>query len=174
MKRLMKISLLAVAFLTLSMNSVFAQKYGHMNSGTVLSELPETKSADTQLRTYQEQLVKKGQGMAAAFEKEYTEFAQQYQGGTVTPAVAQAKEEEFRKKQMELQQYEQKVMQDVSKKREELFTPILKKVQDAIDAVGKAEGYTMIFDTSAIANNPIVFAADADDVTAKVKAKLGM
>ena len=112
--------------------------------------------------------------MAAAFEKEYTEFATQYQSGTVTPVVAQAKEEEFRKKQLEIQQYEQKVMQDVAKKREELFTPILKKVQDAIDAVGKAEGYTMIFDTSAIANNPIVFAAEADDVTAKVKAKLGM
>ena len=174
MKRLMKISLLAVAFLTLSMSSVFAQKYGHMNSGTILSELPETKSADTQLRTYQEQLVKKGQGMAAAFEKDYMAFAELYKGGTVTPAVAQAKEEEFRKRQGELQQYEQKVMQDVSVKREQLFTPILKKVQDAIDAVGKAEGYTMIFDTSAIANNPIVFAADADDVTSKVKAKLGM
>lgn len=170
----MKISLLAVAFLTLSMNSVFAQKYGHMNSGTILSELPETKAADTQLRTYQEQLIKKGQGMAMAFEKEYTAFAKEYQDGKVTPAVAQAKEAEFRKKQEELQQYEQKVRADVSIKREEVFTPILKRVQDAIDVVGKENGYTMIFDTSAIANNPIVFAADADDVTAKVKAKLGM
>ncbi|MGK0366008.1 MAG: outer membrane protein [Saprospiraceae bacterium] len=174
MKRLIKISLLAVAFLTLSMSSVFAQKYGHMNSGTVLTELPETKAADTELRAYQEQLIKKGKSMATAFEKDYTEFATLYQGGTVTPAVAQAKEEEFRKRQAELQQYEQKVAQDVSIKREELFTPILKKVQDAIDAVGKENGYTMIFDTSAIANNPIVFAAEADDVTEKVKTRLGI
>jgi len=170
----MKISLLAVAFLTLSMSSVFAQKYGHMNSGNLIAELPETKSADTQLRTYQDGLVKKGQEMASAFEKEYLAFAEKYQGGTVTPAVAQAKEAEFRKKQQEIQQYEQKVMQDVSVKRDELYTPILKKIQDAIDAVGKENGYAMIFDTSVIANNPIVFAADADDVMPLVKAKLGM
>lgn len=170
----MKISLLLVAFLSLNMSSVWAQKYGHMNSGNLIAELPETKTADTELRNYQDGLVKKGQEMASAFEKEYVAFAEEYQKGTVTPAVAQAKEAEFRKKQQEIQQYEQKVMQDVSKKRDELYTPILKKIQDAIDAVGKEEGYAMIFDTSVIANNPIVFAADADDVMAKVKAKLGM
>ena len=174
MKKLMKITALAIALLAFNASTVFAQKYGHLNSGNLIAQLPETKSADSNLRAYQEQLIKKGESMAKTFEAEYTAFAKEYQGGTVTPAVAQAKEKEFRKKQEEIMQYEQKVINDVAKKREELYTPILEKVQNAIDAVGKEGNYAMIFDTSVIANNPIVFAAEADDLMPKVKAKLGM
>lgn len=174
MKQFMKLALLAAAFLTFNSATVFAQKYGHLNSGNLIEMLPETKAANTQLKTLQDQLVKKGQDMAKKFEADYLAFAQEYQGGNVTPAVAQAKEEEFRKKQAEIAQYEQKVVADVSKKRDELFTPILQKIQEAIDSVGKEGNYAMIFDTSILAGNPIVFAADADDVLAQVKAKLGL
>lgn len=173
MKKLIKIAFLALALIAIN-TTARAQKYGHLNSGNLISNLAETKSADSQLRTYQEQLIKKGQTMAENFEKEYVNFMERYQKGEVTPAVAQAKEEEFRKKQEDIQRYEQKVMNDVTQKREELFAPILKKVQDAIDAVGKEGGYAMIFDTSILANNPIVFANPSDDLMAKVKAKLGL
>ena len=174
MKKLIKVAFLAIAFLAFNAGSVFAQKYGHLNSGNLIAQLPETAAADAALRSYQEVLIKKGEDMAKAFETEYVAFMNKYQEGTITPAVAQAKEKEFQQKQQEILSYEQKVVNDMTKKREELYSPILEKVQKAIDEVGAEGNYAMIFDTSVIANNPIVYAADADDLMPVLKSKLGL
>ena len=56
MKRL---SLLLVIAL-LSFGTVNAQKFGHLNLGTLIAEMPETKAADTQISAYTEQLQKEG------------------------------------------------------------------------------------------------------------------
>ena len=68
--------------------------------------------------------------------------------------------------------YEQEVIMKVQEKRQALLEPILKRVDEAIQAVGKENGYQMIFDTSQI--NAILFVKESDDVAALVKKKLGM
>ena len=68
--------------------------------------------------------------------------------------------------------YEQEVMQKVAKKREDLLRPILDKVDAAVKAVGKENGYGMIFDTSLF--NFILSADESEDVMPMVKKKLGI
>ncbi len=172
MMKLLKISMLSSILALLAVVSANAQKFGHLNSGNLLVQMPETKVADEQLKVYQDSLVKVGQDRAKKLQEEYNLFAQAYETGNVPPIEAQKKQGEFQQKQEELSKFEEDVIQMVGKRREELIAPILDKVQAAINEVGKEGSYTMIFDTSVF--NTILFAKDSDDIEAKVKAKLGL
>jgi outer membrane protein len=52
-----------------------------------------------------------------------------------------------------------------------LYSPIIKKAEDAINAIAKEKGYSYIFDTSVGA---VLFAQESDDVMSLVKAKLSL
>ena len=172
MKNCLKISLFGLLLAaTVSVNA--QTKFGHLNSGNLLSQLPETKAADEKLKVYQDSLVKIGETRAKALQEEVQAFAKRYyEEKTVTPVEAQKKEAEFQQKQQELAAYEDEVRAAVAKKRQDLLEPILDKVQKAITDVGKEGSYTMIFDTSIF--NTILFAQESDDVEALVKKKLGL
>ena len=172
MKKILKISGLALLFLSISISTSFAQKFGYLNSAAILVQVPETKTADATLKSFQEGLVKKGEEMAANLDKEYQAFAKAYQEGTIPPADAQKRQADLQKKQQEIVAYEQEVMTKLETKRQELFSPILLKVEKAIQDVGKEGGYTFIFDVSV--PNTILFVEEKDDVSAAVLAKLGL
>ena len=70
------------------------------------------------------------------------------------------------------QQFQQEAEQGMQKAQQEKMTPIYKKLDDAIKAVGAAEGVIYIFD---LARTPIPYVgAQSIDLTAKVKAQLGI
>lgn len=163
-----KLSVL-VAMMMVVVSTSFAQKFGHINSQQLLLELAEVKSADAQLETYQKTLMDKGQTMVTSFEAEYKKYVQEASSKTLSPVQMQQREAELGEKQKNIQKYELEVQQKLTKKREELFSPILAKIQAAIDAIGKEGGYTMIFDTS---SGVLLHAVESEDLMDKVKAKL--
>ena len=57
-------------------------------------------------------------------------------------------------------------------KRAELLQPLLEKIQNAINSVGKEKGYTNILDVATATT--VYIGTDAIDVTKDVKAKLGI
>lgn len=61
----------------------------------------------------------------------------------------------------------------MQKKQQELMAPILQKANDAITAVGQEQGFTYIFDLDSTPI-PYVNETTSTDVTAAVKAKLGI
>lgn len=169
MKIVLKTNLLFILAIAFSA-SLQAQKFGHVNSGNLLAEMPGTGSADTLLMAYQDSLVAIGEERAKALEAEFAVFYESYQGGEVTPAVAQKKQQEFQRRDQELMAFEEEVANMVGMKRKELIEPFLIKLQAAINEVAEEGGYTMIFDTSIF--NAIVFAGDSDDIGELVLAKL--
>jgi outer membrane protein len=171
MKKLLKINLL-VLFLFLVAGNLNGQKFGHVNSGNLLVKLPETKAADEKLKVYRDSLVKIGEARADSLEKDFLEFAKAYQSGEVRPADAQKKQAEFQQRRDELANFEDEVVNMVAVRRQSLLSPILDKVQDAIDEIGKEGNYTMIFDTSIF--NTILFAVESNDIEPLVKQKLGI
>ena len=169
--KLLKISLLLV--LLVSATSVLkAQKFGHLNSGNILVQLPETLVADSLLKIYQDSLITIGQAKGKTLQDEYMAFAREYQGGNVPPVKAQEKQDEFQRRQEELGKYEEEVIAMVSARRENLIGPILEKLHTAINEIAKEGGYTMIFDSSIF--NTILFSNDTDDLEPMLKAKLGI
>jgi len=161
-----------VAILSFFTVGLFAQKVGHVNTGLLLEDMTEVKSANSQLESFQKQLITKGQNMIQELQTEYDAFVKQAQTGTMAPKIQQEKQAALQKKQQEIAKYEQEVQAKIGAKQEELLRPILTKVDNAIKAVGKEGGYLFIFDESV--PNTILFADEALDVTSAVKAKLGM
>ena len=68
-----------------------------------------------------------------------------------------------------LQQYEVDVQQKLATKKQELYQPILDRVQEIVNQVGKEMGYTMIFDTSM---GGLVFVEEGDNLLTTIQAKL--
>lgn len=161
------IALLTIATAT----GVSAQKFAHINSQLLMVELPEMKNADTQIQTYQETLMKKGQEMVQAFEAKYLAYAEKANQGELNKIQMQQMEGELGKEQQAIQAYELEVQNMMVAKRETLYKPIIDKVKAAIEQVGKEGGYTMIFESG---SGVLVHAAESDDIMTQVKAKLGM
>jgi len=158
----------AFVFVGLNLN---AQKFGYLNSAVLLTELPAVKAADSELETYQKQLMSSGEALVKAFEAKYNQYAKEAADGILSKVQMQEKEGELGLEQQQIQQYEVEVQQKILKKRDELYQPILDQVKVAIEAIGKENGYTMIFDSS---NGTILHANEGDDVIGLVKTKLGL
>ncbi len=172
MKQLMKISFLLFAFFTLSLN-LSAQKYGYVNSDLILSEVPEFKQMEPQLESLQKVLQKKGQKMVEDLQREVQIAEAKNQKGELSPIQQENTQKELQEKQSKIVEFEQTMQQQLLAKRNELLEPILVKINDAITAVAKAGNYTMLFNGSPGAGI-LLYADEAQDATAAVKAQLGM
>lgn len=169
----MKISQLA-AFIGLLCAPLLATaqgKIGHMNLGNLLASMPESGKADSTLMLYRAGLVAEGDTLVKAFEKEYKAFEEAYQAGTISKVEGEKREAALNKMQATIQSYAQQVDEKVETLRRQLLAPILTRVEEAIQSVGKEGKYMAIFDTS---TGDALFAAESEDITPLVKAKLGI
>jgi len=105
---------------------------------------------------------------------EYQNKLQDYEANqaTMSNLVKQSKEKEIVDLQNRIQQFQANAENEFEAKRAEVLKPILDKIQNAINAVGKEKGYTYILD---LATGATVYVSDdAIDATKDVKAKLGI
>mgnify|MGYP001230598926 CR=1 FL=1 len=169
-----KTSFLLAAFLcgTLAISAqTDPPKYGHMNLGNLLDGMPETKAAEDSLKLFAAQLAVKDSAMTKAFEEAFLQLRKQYEARELTAVQVQQRQGELEKQRQEIQAYEEKAQKDLEAKRGTLLQPILTKIDDAIKAVAKENGFLMIFD---ISTGSMLFASETIDVTPLVKKKLGI
>ncbi len=146
-------------------------KYGHMNLGNLLEQMPDTKKANEELKLFADKLTKEDSIMTQNFEKEYKTLEAEYNEGKLTPVVVQQRQAELQKKQEAIQKFEAEAQQKVGAQRDLLLKPILDRVEAAIKSVAAKNDYKIIFDSS---TGAMLFANDTDDVTALVKKELGI
>jgi outer membrane protein len=147
-------------------------KYGHMNLGNLLESLPESQKANEVLNAFTKPIAARLDSLTKIFEATAAQLDKEFNvDGTLTRVEAQKRYEALQKDQAFLTQLQQSAEQEVAKKREELLQPILTKVEEAVKAVGKENGYLMIFDTS---TGAMLFALETEDVTPLVKKKIGL
>lgn len=152
-----------------------AVKIGYINSAEILSELPDAKMADADLKVLQEQLQKRAQKKVTNFEAMYKAAAEKEQAGQLSPAQLAEEQAKLNSMREEISKDDQTMRKELADKNFELMGPIMEKVGNAIDAVGKDGGYQMIFDVSVPGGDGrsfVVYADDAQDISAAVKAKL--
>ncbi|HRC33703.1 MAG TPA: OmpH family outer membrane protein, partial [Bacteroidia bacterium] len=70
-----------------------------------------------------------------------------------------------------IREFQQSAQENISKKKEEIYAPILKKAEEAIKGIAKEKGYTYIFDAGV---GVLLYSQDSDDILPLVKAKLGL
>lgn len=161
--------LLIVALLINLTSMAFSQKIGHLNTGNVLALMPEVAKADSILKIYQRDLMLKRDTIIQLFESEYKAYMGAKQAGTLSAVQDQKRQESLQKQQQAIQQYGQDVEQNVGILKKQLLQPILFKLDEAIQAIGKEGNYQVILDTS---TGSSLFASESDDIMAQVKVKL--
>jgi len=168
MKQMVKFGSL-IAFLVLASVTVQAQKFGYVNTSAILSEMPELKQAEANLKSYQTQLQKKGQSMLEELQAEYQSVQTKVQNGDLSPKQQESEAARLKQKETELGQYEQDMMQKIQEKRTTELQPIYDKLNAAIEEVAQENGFQFIFDESVL-----LYKDDSADVSTMVKNKLGI
>lgn len=146
-----------------------AQKLAYVNTQMILSEMPEVKQANSNLETFRNQLMNLGQMRVEAFQKKYQELELKQQRGELSPKQLEEETAKLKKDEEEIMRFEQDSQTRIREKNEELFQPILEKVQKAIDEVAKEEGFTYVFDSG---SGFILYADESTDITNRVLAKI--
>ncbi len=167
-----KIVLFLVSGLLIS-NILFAQttlKIVYINSAVLLQSMPEREKADTVLSKY----AKSFQDQIDMMMKEYQTKGQHYQANekTMTDAMKEVKMKEIQDLQNRIESTQQSAQEKVQQKKQDVYSPIIEKVNKAIKAVAEEKKYDYIFDMAS--GGTIVFGKEEYDITPIVKAKLGI
>lgn len=166
------VKFLLVALLFTSSATLMAQnKFGYLNSREVISLMPELDTINSQLEAYQKELTSTFEAM----QTEYTTKVADFQKNTAqwTQIMNDQKVKEINSLRDNIQSYQEAAQEDSAKKQQDLMEPVFKKVQDAINVVGKENSFTYVFDTS---TGTLLFIdeATAINVLPLVKTKLGI
>ena len=151
--------------------SLFAQKFGRINTQEVISVMPEMKEMQTNIEAYSKDLQESMENIVVEYNNKYQEFNKNF--STMSDAVRQLKEKELNDLKTRYDEFVQVSQQDMQKKQGELLEPIIVKAQDAVKEVSKAGGYTVVYDTSV---NAVAYFDEAvvTDILPAVKTKLGI
>lgn len=149
--------------------SIFAQKFGHIDSQALISSLPEAIRVQGEL----EALGKQYEAELTSMQNELQRKAEEYEKTRSTMNATKQAETEQSLQEMynKIQQAASDNQQAFNKAQQEKLGPILDRVRVAIENVAKKGGYIYIMEQSA--GQPIyVNTTLSTDITSEVKAEL--
>ena len=154
---------------------VFAQnlKFGHINAQEIITVMPEFTKAQNDIQTLEKQLTAELQRTQEEFNKKYQEFQQAIAKDSLPPNIAERRQKELQDMMQRQEQFQQDAQQQMAKAQNDAMAPIYQKLDNAIKAVGGAEGVIYIFDL-ARTSIPYVNESQSINLTSKVKANLGI
>ena len=152
-----------------SINLASAQKIAHLSLDSLVSLMPETKTATEAAQDYLKGLNEESVAMQTEFENKYKDYLEKEPG--MSELLKRNKQEDLQQLQNRIQEFQRQAEQDYRKKQAELTAPILEKAKKGIEAVAKENGYKYVMDTSN-QNTTVLYCEPSDDILAAVKKKL--
>ena len=165
----LKVGTLALLIVMMSSFASTAQKFGHINSTELLSFMPATKQADSVIQIFGRSLEQQLQAMTREYQLKVEDY--QKTEASMADPVKQSKVKEIGDLENRISEFQDSAQQSIQKKKEDTYTPIIRKAEEAINSVAKEGGYTYIFDSSL---GVLLYADDSDDIMSEVKKKLGL
>lgn len=144
-----------------------AQKIGYISADDIIQLMPEAATVQKELNQYQQSLYQDAQDKQNSFNQELQKFIKD--SATMSPSLKEVKRDDLQKQSQELAGQQQSIQNQFEQKRQELSLPIQKKLQAAIEAVAKENGYTYIMPKEALIVMP-----PGDDIGPLVMKKLGL
>ena len=166
--KIFKFFAIASFLLVVSLSTAQELKFGHINVQQLIVGLPEKVAADNAIQAEAKVLQDRRTIMQEEAEKKYREYLEQRE--TLPELVRATMEREIQDIQQRLENFDTLAQQNLNKKQQDMYQPILEKIQKAIDAVGQEKGLIYIFD---ISTQVVLYHSTASlDCEALVKAKL--
>ena len=146
-----------------------ALKIGHTNIYNVLSQLPDAKRIENEIKTYRTQLENQLQSKY----KEYQDKLAAYQKGEalMSEPVKADKQKELQFLQNSIQEFEQNAETSLQKKQQTLLQPVQAQIEKAIKSVADELGYTYVLNSE---GGILLHSPESDDITNLVLKKLGV
>ncbi len=142
--------------------TIDAQKLGFINYGNLLENLPQIKDSDQALTNYQDSLSADLERRVIAHKARITENQNKFKAGEMTKVDADAMNIALNQEQATLSEDQRKAEATILVRRQQMFQPIIQKVNDTIDRYAKENGYSFIFDES---SGFLLFDQPANDLT---------
>ena len=164
-----KIILCAIcAFCGLTANA--QAKFGHVNTQEIIQAMPEYTAAKTEIDKLQEQYEADLKSMQDELQKKAEAFDKEQ--ASLPDNIKQRRQTELQEMYQKIQQSYQDNQQALQKASQEKMQAITAKVLDAIKSVGQTGQFVIINEINA--GIPYISTTLSTDVTAQVKAKLGL
>lgn len=162
-----KLILLLLIFAPVAM---FAQdKIAYLNAQEIFAQMPEMADARNKLAEKETTIQKQVEAIYNEYMQKANEFSQT-PTEELTDAIILDRKKQLDQLEERYQSFVQTSQANFEKERDSMIAPIQEKLMKAIQQVGDENGYAYILDRAAMLYvNP-----SATDVSAKVKAKLGM
>jgi outer membrane protein len=162
------LSLFAAALLAFSASA--QQKIGHLNSESVLQQMPEYKQMSDAVDKKKGEYSKTLEKMYQEYEMKQKEL--QDKGKEMMEAVLETKIQEIQDLQKRIGDFEQKAQTDLQKFAADLMKPLNDKYIKAVSKVAKEQGYSYIID---LASGAVAYYQEGtNDVTSSVLKELGV
>ena len=164
------LKLVVVGFVTIiSSFNANAQKIAHISLDSLISLMPESKTAQQAVQEYSKQLEQQVVAMQSELQSKYETY--QKESANLAPIVKESKEKELNDLNQRITDFQQQAQQDYQKKSAELSKPVYDKAKKAIDQVAKENSYKYVLDTS---TGMVLYNEAADDIIGLVIKKLGI
>ena len=144
-----------------------AQRIGYLNSAAIIAETPGAVEAQTQIQQEGQRL----QGRIQVFQDSMDALIAEYQRQSVllSPDEKKRREDALRAKDQSFTQRMQILQQEAQTRQQEIMQPIMRRVEEVIEAVRREGNYAIILDTESTA---IVAADTTLDLTSTIIARL--
>ena len=144
-------------------------KFGHVDTQEIIQAMPEYNKAKTEIDALQQQYEADLKSMQDELQKKAEAFDKEQ--ATLPDNIKQRRQQELQDMYTKIQQSYQDNQQALAKASQEKMAAIQSKVLEAIKSVGQTGGYVYIMEDNSL---PYISTTLSTDVTAQVKAKLGL
>ena len=154
-------------------NVSFAQKFGYIDSGFILSKMPAYANAQREVDRLSENWQKEIEGMLAEIDK----LEKNYRAEEVllTPEMKTKRQKEITDKQAEVRDYQRKIFGfegTLFKRRQELIKPVQDEIFTAVEKVVKKKQLQIMFDKAG--DLVMIYTNPVHDYTEFVLEELGL
>ncbi len=170
----MKQIILTILFILLPL-TVFGQlKVGTMNPDAVLDALPETEQVESQIQQFIQERQAEFQDRYQVWIEDLTEFSELAEAGQISGEEQTQREAELQERQEELSNMESRIQRQIQQRQNELFSPLLNRVDAAMSEVAEELELEFVINQTASSGDPIVYYSSQRgvDITERVIQKL--
>ena len=144
-----------------------AQKIAHLSLDSLISLMPETKTAKEAAQEYLKGIDAESIAMQSELENKYKDYLEKE--ATMSDLLKKTKQDDLNQLQRRIEDFKQQAQQDYQRKTAELTAPIMDKAKKGIEAVAKEGAYKYVLDTSV---GTVLYSEASDDILMAVKKKL--
>lgn len=147
-------------------------KIGYADVDYIMSQMPETKQVESELKTLNTQL----QNQLQTKYQEYEQKLKDYQDNmaAMADAIRQDKETELTQLQQRITKLQQDAQSNIQQKQAALMQPLYAKIGDSITAVAKANGYTYVINGQVGGIDVVLYADEQFDISDLVLKEMGI